>query len=67
MITVLHQPSFPLYQLFTTVLLLGKGGRTVFLGRSEDALDYFQNSLGFTMPPLINPADFFMDCIAGQG
>jgi len=65
-ITVLHQPSFPLYKLFTTVLLLGKGGRTVFLGRSEDALDYFQDSLGFTMPPLINPADFFMDCIAGK-
>ncbi len=33
-ITVLHQPSFPLFQKFTNVLLLGKGGRTVFLGES---------------------------------
>ena len=31
-ITVLHQPSYPLYQMFSNVLLLGKGGRTVFLG-----------------------------------
>jgi ABC-type multidrug transport system ATPase subunit len=64
-ITVLHQPSFPLYQMFTNVLLLGKGGRTVFLGKSEDALPYFQNC-GYSMPPFINPADFFMDVIGGQ-
>ena len=47
------------------MLLLGKGGRTVFLGRSEDALPYF-NGLGFDLPPHINPADFFMDCIGGK-
>ena len=64
-VTVLHQPSFPLYKMFTKVLLLGKGGRTVFLGRSEDALRYF-TSIGFEMPPLVNPADFFMDVIAGK-
>jgi ABC-type hemin transport system ATPase subunit len=40
-IMVLHQPSYPLYQMFTNALLLGKGGRTVFLGKSEDALQYF--------------------------
>ncbi len=34
-ITVLHQPSFPLYQMFTHVLLLGKGGVTVYLGPSQ--------------------------------
>jgi hypothetical protein len=61
-ITVLHQPSYPLYQMFTNVLLLGKGGRTVFLGKSADALPYFENC-GYTMPPFINPADFFMDVI----
>jgi energy-coupling factor transporter ATP-binding protein EcfA2 len=64
-ITVLHQPSYPLYKMFTNVLLLGKGGSTVFLGKSELALPYF-TKLGYTMPELVNPADFFMDVIAGK-
>ena len=64
-IMVLHQPSYPLYQMFTNALLLGKGGRTVFLGKSEDALKYFTH-IGYTMPPYLNPADFFMDVIAGK-
>ena len=51
--------------MFSNVLLLGQGGRTVFAGRSEDALKYFSH-VGFAMPPLLNPADFFMDCIAGK-
>jgi ABC-type multidrug transport system ATPase subunit len=64
-ITVLHQPSYPLYQMFTKVLLLGKGGRTVFLGASSDALSYF-NHCGYQMPPFVNPADFFMDGKGGR-
>ena len=53
-ILVLHQPSFPLYKMFTAVLLLGKGGRTVYLGRSMEALKYFE-SIGFSLPDMVNP------------
>ena len=35
-IAVIHSPSWPLYQMFNKVLLLGLGGRTVFLGTPED-------------------------------
>lgn len=63
-IAVLHQPSFPLYQRFTNVMLLGKGGRTVFLGKSGEARGYF-SMLGFDFQLYQeenpNPADFFMD------
>ena len=34
----------------------------MFLGKSEDALRYF-TSIGYTMPALTNPADFFMDVV----
>ena len=44
---------------------ISQGGRTVFLGKSEDALPYF-TIMGYEMPSLINPADFFMDVIAGK-
>ena len=64
-ITVLHQPSYPLYQMFSSVLLLGKGGKTVYLGPGEHAMTYF-NQCGYEMPPLLNPADFYMDVIAGK-
>ena len=62
---VLHQPSFELYEKFTNVLLLGRGGRTVYLGKSNEAMKYFTD-LRFQKPPNMNPADFFMDIIAGK-
>mmetsp|Transcript_106188 Transcript_106188/g.307302 ORF Transcript_106188/g.307302 Transcript_106188/m.307302 type:complete len:1356 (-) Transcript_106188:519-4586(-) len=65
-ITVLHQPSFELYQKFGKVLLLGKGGRTVFLGLHDQAKHFFNGDLHIDMPPNMNPADFFMDCIAAK-
>merc|ERR1719419_1130466 len=36
-IMVVHQPRYSLFTLFDDVLLLGKGGRTVFLGPSLGA------------------------------
>jgi hypothetical protein len=41
--------------MFDDVMLLGKGGRLVFLGPSRLALHYFE-SLGFALPPNENPA-----------
>ena len=64
-LVVLHQPSYQLFQLFDDVLLLGKGGSTVYLGESAKCLDYFQGS-GFECGDRVNPADFFMDVIAGK-
>jgi ABC-type multidrug transport system ATPase subunit len=58
-LVVLHQPAYETFMLFHKVLLLGKGGRTVFLGPTEDAIGYFE-PLGYTCPQRMNPADFFM-------
>jgi hypothetical protein len=41
--------------MFDDVMLLGKGGRLVFLGPSTLALPYFQQ-IGFDLPPNENPA-----------
>merc|ERR1712157_594121 len=54
-IMVIHQPRFSLFTLFDDVLLLGKGGQTVYLGPSLGVKPYFE-SLGFEMPPDENPA-----------
>ena len=54
-----------LFELFDDVLLLGKGGSTVYLGPSSACQEYF-DGLGFAVPDRVNPADFFMDVIAGK-
>jgi ABC-type multidrug transport system ATPase subunit len=64
-VTVLHQPRYEIFCQFHDVLLLGKGGRAVYLGPSETALDYFENN-GFECPKRVNPPDFMMDVIAGN-
>jgi ABC-type multidrug transport system ATPase subunit len=64
-IMVIHQPRYSLFTLFDDVLLLGKGGQTVYLGPSLGAKAYFE-SLGFTMEKDENPADWFMDIISGE-
>ncbi|CAJ1329183.1 unnamed protein product [Effrenium voratum] len=64
-VMVVHQPRYSLFTLFDEVLLLGLGGRTVYQGPSQGVLPYFRN-LGFHMPRHENPADWFMDVIAGK-
>ena len=58
--------------MFDTVLLLGGGGHTVYLGPAKDALSYF-HSIGFDInakPPYgrpnDNPADYMIDVISGH-
>lgn len=58
-LTVIHQPRFSIVELFHCMLLLARGGQNVFLGNSQQAINYFLN-LGFQLPPNENPADFFL-------
>ena len=41
-VAVIHQPRFSIFTSFDDVLLLGRGGRTVYLGESKGALPYFE-------------------------
>jgi len=64
-IMVIHQPRYSLFTHIDDVLLLGKGGRTAYIGPTTGAKGYFQE-LGFSMPPNENPADWMMDVMSGQ-
>lgn len=63
-VTVLHQPKYEIYSLFDQILILGVGGKTVFMGSPQEADAYFKG-LGFICPESVNPADFYMDVVAG--
>jgi len=63
-ITVLHQPKYEVFELFDNVLLLGKGGMTVYYGPTSGLEAYFEKR-GFPCPPRANPADYYMDVLSG--
>lgn len=57
----IHQPSTYTFELFDKVMFLSKG-RTVYNGAVSNVVKYF-NSIGHTMPPYINPAEYVLDLI----
>lgn len=61
---VIHQPSYEIFQMFDDILLLAKGGRTAFYGLEGQVQGYFEK-LGYALPQRTNPADVYMDIIAG--
>ncbi|EGG18231.1 ABC transporter G family protein [Cavenderia fasciculata] len=63
-ICTIHQPSTSIFKQFDHLLLLKKGGETVYFGptgeNSKTVLNYFA-SHGLTCDPLKNPADFILE------
>ncbi|KAL3628510.1 ABC transporter G member 28 [Castilleja foliolosa] len=61
---VVHQPSYTLYKMFDDLILLAKGGLTVYHGSVKKVEDYFA-SFGITVPERVNPPDHFIDILEG--
>ena len=65
-ICVIHQPRYSIFRSFDNVLLLGKGGQTVYHGSTGGVDEYFK-SLGFVRNHGENIADWFIDITSGYG
>lgn len=61
-IATIHQPNSEIYASFDRLLLLSKG-ETVYIGKANQAVDYF-NHQGFQMPKNYNPADYFLKVLS---
>nr|XP_036577228.1 ABC multidrug transporter [Colletotrichum truncatum]KAF6784140.1 ABC multidrug transporter [Colletotrichum truncatum] len=63
----IHQPSAMLFQRFDRLLLLAKGGRTVYFGEigknSQVLVDYFVRNGAPECPPGTNPAEYMLEVI----
>ena len=63
----IHQPSSLLFQRFDRLLLLAKGGKTVYFGdigrNSEVLLDYFARNGGPECSKGTNPAEYMLEAI----
>ncbi|KAK4865212.1 hypothetical protein LT330_001835 [Penicillium expansum] len=63
----IHQPSAMLFECFDRLLLLAKGGRTVYFGEigqnSKVLMDYFIRNGGEACPATANPAEHMLKII----
>jgi ABC-type multidrug transport system ATPase subunit len=62
-ICTIHQPRSDLFAQFGNILLLAKGGKVAYNGKSTNMLDYF-SSLSHPCPRLTNPADHVLDLVS---
>ncbi|GKV34153.1 hypothetical protein SLEP1_g42564 [Rubroshorea leprosula] len=62
---VVHQPSYALFNMFDDLVLLARGGLTVYHGSAKKAEEYF-SSLGINVPERVNPPDYFIDVLEGM-
>ncbi|CCM02003.1 uncharacterized protein FIBRA_04077 [Fibroporia radiculosa] len=66
-VCTIHQPSAELFEVFDRLLLLRKGGQTVYFGdlgpKSTTLINYFQNSGGRQCGAAENPAEYILDVI----
>ncbi|KAH7305961.1 ABC-2 type transporter-domain-containing protein [Stachybotrys elegans] len=67
-LVTIHQPSAQLFAQFDTLLLLAKGGRTVYFGdigeQAQTIKDYFGHH-GAPCPDNTNPAEHMIDVVSG--
>lgn len=68
-LVTIHQPSAQLFAQFDTLLLLAKGGKTVYFGdigdNGQTVKDYFAR-YGAPCPPDVNPAEHMIDVVSGN-
>ncbi|XP_052200261.1 ABC transporter G family member 24-like [Diospyros lotus] len=62
---VVHQPGYTLFTMFDDLILLAKGGHTVYHGPVRKVEEYFAG-LGINVPERANPPDYFIDVLEGM-
>ncbi|XP_050230601.1 putative white-brown complex homolog protein 30 [Mercurialis annua] len=61
---VVHQPSYTLFKMFDDLILLAKGGITVYHGSTKKVEEYF-SGLGIVVPEHVTPPDHYIDILEG--
>jgi len=67
-LVTIHQPSAQLFAQFDKLLLLAKGGKTVYFGDIGDGASTIKDYLsrnGAPCPPEVNPAEHMIDVVTG--
>ncbi|EXJ85769.1 hypothetical protein A1O1_06137 [Capronia coronata CBS 617.96] len=66
----IHQPSSMIFEQFDRLLLLAKGGKTVYFGdigdQSQEVIQYFESNGGESCPRNANPAEYILNVIGAD-
>ncbi|KAJ2157085.1 ATP-binding cassette transporter snq2, partial [Coemansia sp. RSA 552] len=66
----IHQPSAMLFELFDRLLLLVRGGHTVYFGDlgpdAQTLIQYFERNGADRCPPTANPAEYILDVVGSK-
>lgn len=67
-VCTIHQPSFPIFNMFDALLLLKRGGKTVFFGQlgenCKNLVEFFEAAPEVSpIKPQVNPATWMLDVI----
>lgn len=68
-LVTIHQPSAQLFAQFDTLLLLAKGGKTVYfgdIGENGQAVKEYFGRYGAPCNPDVNPAEHMIDVVSGN-
>ncbi|KAK6926750.1 ABC transporter family G domain [Dillenia turbinata] len=61
---ILPASNYTLFKMFDDLILLAKGGLTVYHGSVKKVEEYF-SGLGITVPERVNPPDHYIDILEG--
>jgi ABC-type multidrug transport system ATPase subunit len=64
-VAVIHQPRVEIFKMMDTLMLLGRGGKTVYLGKASAVEDYFEQ-IGYRAENDENFLDFAMDVLSAR-
>ncbi|KAJ5760456.1 hypothetical protein N7520_007612 [Penicillium odoratum] len=67
-LVTIHQPSAQLFAQFDTLLLLARGGKTVYfgdIGENGATIKHYFGQYGAICPQEANPAEFMIDVVTG--
>ncbi|KAH9813379.1 ABC-2 type transporter-domain-containing protein [Melampsora americana] len=66
-IVTIHQPSKEMFEQFDRLLLLERGGRTVYFGPRERAVEWFEDRvIGNRCGVGMNPAEYLIEMVSGD-